>query len=241
MPIGPERCYIMLHNVPRCYGMLRDVTSCYADIALYIWCARARDSGPAPALPFRAVLLGGPIAIPGGMLMAGMKVVSMPIGDVVPYDRNPRFNDAAVEAVANSIREFGWRQPIVVDADGVIIVGHTRFKAAQSLGLTEVPVLVAADLTPEQVQAYRLADNRTGELAEWDMDLLAGELDGLADLDMSAFGFTDDISSMEFMDFDGEGDGGGSVIRNGTRFRVMVGPQMFEIPDPDHSLYAACA
>lgn len=172
--------------------------------------------------------------------MERMRVAYVPIGDVRPYEGNPRQNDQAVQAVAASIREFGWRQPIVVDADGTIVVGHTRYKAAQALGMDEVPVVRATDLTPERAQAYRLADNRTGELSEWDMDLLAQELDGLTSIDMSAFGFDEDISSMEFMEFDGEGDGGGSIIRNGTKFRCMIGPLMFEIPDPDHSLYAAC-
>lgn len=168
------------------------------------------------------------------------RIVYRTLDSIEPYYGNPRQNDAAVEAVANSIREFGFRSPIVVDADGTIIAGHTRYKAAKALGMDEVPVLVAADLTPEQVNAYRLADNKTAELAEWDMDLLAQELDCLAGLDMEQFGFDEDISSMEFMDFDGDGDGGGSVIRSGDRFRVMVGPLLFEIDDPDHSLYQAC-
>ena len=168
------------------------------------------------------------------------RIVYRTLDNIEPYDGNPRQNDAAVEAVANSIREFGFRSPIVVDADGTIIAGHTRYKAAKALGMDEVPVLVAADLTPEQVNAYRLADNKTAELAEWDMDLLAQELDGLDGLDMEQFGFDEDISSMEFMDFDGDGDGGGSIIRNGDKFRVMIGPKMFEIPDPDHTLYQAC-
>lgn len=172
--------------------------------------------------------------------MERMRVAYVPIGDVRPYEGNPRRNEEAVQAVAASIREFGWRQPIVVDADDTIVVGHTRYKAAQALGMTEVPVVRATDLTPERAQAYRLADNRTGELSEWDMDLLAQELDGLTSLDMEQFGFDEDISSMEFMEFDGEGDGGGSIIRNGTKFRCMIGPLLFEIPDPDHSLYAAC-
>ena len=172
--------------------------------------------------------------------MQKLEVRYVPIGDVSPYEGNPRRNEQAVEAVANSIREFGWRQPIVCDADGVIIAGHTRYKAAQSLGLDSVPVAYATDLTPEQVRAYRLADNKTADLAEWDMDLLAAELDALPELDMGAFGFDEDISSMEFMDFDGDGDGGGSIIRNGTKFRCMVGPKMFEIPDPTHELYRAC-
>ena len=100
-----------------------------------------------------------------------------PIKKVKPYDRNPRRNDNAVDAVAASIREFGFRQPIVVDRDGVIIVGHTRLKAAKKLGMKEVPVLVADDLTEEQVKAYRLADNKAGELAGWDFAELEEELE----------------------------------------------------------------
>ena len=96
-----------------------------------------------------------------------MQIVNMKITDVRPYEKNPRFNDDAVEAVANSIREFGWRAPIVVDKDMVIICGHTRLKAAKKLGLEEVPVHIASDLSPEQIQAYRIADNKTGEIAEW--------------------------------------------------------------------------
>ena len=145
-----------------------------------------------------------------------LRVKYVPIGDVHPYEDNPRRNDGAVQAVANSLREFGWKQPIVVDADGIIIVGHTRYKAAQALGMDDVPVVVASDLTPEQCAAYRLADNRVGELATWDNELLAQELDGLADLDMSAFGFDSgellsgaDVDDL-FEDYDGgssEGDG----------------------------------
>ena len=112
-----------------------------------------------------------------------------PVDEVSPYEGNPRRNESAVQAVANSIKEFGFRSPIVVDADGTVIAGHTRLKAAKSIGLSEVPVIVASDLTPEQVSAYRLADNKTGELAEWDVSMLAQELDGLASLDMEQFGF----------------------------------------------------
>jgi hypothetical protein len=99
-----------------------------------------------------------------------------------PYDKNPRRNDGAVEAVARSLKEFGWRQPVVVDKDNVIVVGHTRWKAAKQLGLTEVPVHVAHELTPEQAEAYRLADNQTATIAEWDMELLSLELMELKDL-----------------------------------------------------------
>ena len=120
-----------------------------------------------------------------------MKVKNMRITDIRPYEKNPRHNEGAVEAVAKSIKEFGWQQPIVVDKDMVVIVGHTRLKAAEQLGLTEVPVVVADHLTPEQVQAYRIADNKTGEIAEWDFALLPMELKDLqnADFDLSVLGF----------------------------------------------------
>lgn len=121
-----------------------------------------------------------------------MKVEDWPIDKVTPYEKNPRRNDGAVEATANSLKEFGWQQPLVVDKDGVLIVGHTRLKAAIKLGMSKVPVLVADKLSAEQVAAYRLADNKTGELADWDFDLLGGELDEIENIDMSDFGFGDD-------------------------------------------------
>jgi ParB-like chromosome segregation protein Spo0J len=123
-----------------------------------------------------------------------MEVKLVAIDSVKPYEANPRINDAAVDAVATSRREFGFRQPIVVDADGVIICGHTRWKAAKKLALAKVPVHVAKDLSPEQVKAYRIADNKTGELAEWNMDLLPIELKDLqaADFDLSLLGFDAD-------------------------------------------------
>lgn len=106
-----------------------------------------------------------------------------------PYEKNPRKNDDAVDKVAESIREFGFRQPIVVDKAGVIIAGHTRYRAAKKLGLQTVPVVVASDLTEEQVKAYRLADNKTAEFSGWDFDLLNQELFEINDIDMAAFGF----------------------------------------------------
>ena len=123
-----------------------------------------------------------------------MLIKNMKITDIRPYEKNPRFNDDAVDAVAKSIREFGWRAPIVVDSDMVIICGHTRLKAAVKLGLDEVPVHVATDLTPEQVQAYRIADNKTGEIAEWNFDILPGELQELKDseFDLTLLGFDAD-------------------------------------------------
>lgn len=117
-----------------------------------------------------------------------MKTIDIALKDIKPYENNPRINDNAVGAVAKSIEEFGFQQPLVLDKDNVIIVGHTRFKAAQKLKLETVPCVIADDLTDEQVRAYRLADNKVGELAEWDMELLNIELDEI-DLDMSEFGF----------------------------------------------------
>ena len=128
-----------------------------------------------------------------------MEIKNMKIADIHPYEKNPRFNDDAVDAVAKSISEFGWRAPIVVDKDFVIVCGHTRLKAAQKLGLTEVPVHVAADLTPEQIQAYRIADNKTAEIAEWNYDLLPLEIKELqgANFDLSLLGFdTDELDRL---------------------------------------------
>jgi hypothetical protein len=125
-----------------------------------------------------------------------MKIIDKPLAEIRPYENNPRRNDGAVDAVAASIKEFGWKVPIVVDRDGVIVAGHTRYKAAKKLGMISAPCIVADDLTPDQVRAFRVADNKTAELAEWDMDALAEELKAIAlsplDIDMEAFGFNDD-------------------------------------------------
>ena len=123
-----------------------------------------------------------------------MKITKQKIDSIRPYENNPRQNDDAVDAVAKSLQEFGWRQPIVVDEDGVIIVGHTRWKAAKKLGLKEVPVHVATDLPPDKVRAYRIADNQTSTLSEWDYDLLPIELAALqdADYDLDLLGFGED-------------------------------------------------
>ena len=122
-----------------------------------------------------------------------LKVENKPIDSIKPYENNPRDNDDAINAVANSIHEFGWQQPIVVDKDNVIIAGHTRYKAAQSLGLKQLPVVVASNLSDQQVKAYRLADNKTAELADWDTKKLDEELQDILDIDMTDFGFDEDI------------------------------------------------
>ena len=118
-----------------------------------------------------------------------MEIIKKRLEEIKPYEKNPRKNDEAVEYVANSIRDFGFKNPIIIDKDGVIVAGHTRLKAAERLGLEEVPCIMADDLTEEQVKAFRLADNKTAELAGWDFELLDLELGDLEDLVMSAYGF----------------------------------------------------
>lgn len=109
--------------------------------------------------------------------------------ELIPYVNNPRTNDQAVDSVAASIKEFGFKQPIVIDKDKVVVAGHTRLKASKKLGLKEVPCIIADDLTEEQIKAYRLADNKVAESADWDLQKLELELKALEDVDMSQFGF----------------------------------------------------
>ena len=120
-----------------------------------------------------------------------MQIINMRVDELKAYDKNPRRNDDAVEYVANSIREFGFKVPVVIDNQNTIVCGHTRVKAAIKLGMGEVPCIVADDLTPAQIKAFRLADNKVGELAMWDWDLLSDEMEELDNLgvDMSDFGF----------------------------------------------------
>ncbi len=136
-----------------------------------------------------------------------MQIIEKELSWLKPYAKNPRDNASAVEPVANSIKEFGFKVPIVATSDGEIINGHTRFKASKLLGLEKVPVIIADDLTDEQIKAFRLADNKTGELANWDFSLLDEELSDIIDLDMSDFGFEiDDLieeeSEEDLDDFD---------------------------------------
>lgn len=119
-----------------------------------------------------------------------MNVVEIPIKEIKEYEKNPRKNDEAVDYVANSIKEFGFRVPIIVDKDNVIVAGHTRLKASKKLGLKTVPCIIADDLTDEQIKAFRLADNKVAEFSLWDFDLLNQELGDLSDFDMSDFGFS---------------------------------------------------
>ena len=126
-----------------------------------------------------------------------MNIVEMQLSELIPYTNNPRHNDEAVDKVAASIREFGFKVPIIVDKNNVIVAGHTRLKAAEKLGLEIVPVIRADDLTDEQVKAFRLVDNKTQELAAWDFAKLEEELGDLKNtIDMSTFGFEIDDSDV---------------------------------------------
>ena len=118
-----------------------------------------------------------------------MEIQIKKLSEIIPYDKNPRKNDEAVKYVAESIKQFGFKVPIVIDKNNVIVTGHTRLKAAKQLKLKTVPCVIADDLTDEEVKAFRLADNKVSEAAEWDFDLLFDELDDLIDFDMEAFGF----------------------------------------------------
>lgn len=133
---------------------------------------------------------------------ARMEISMVDIGKIRMYGKNPRRNDSAVDAVAESIRNFGFKVPIVIDSGNTIICGHTRYKAARKLGMKQVPCIMADDLTPEQVRAFRLVDNKVSELAQWDFEILEAEMDDM-DFDFSAFGF----SVPEFPDTGFQGGG----------------------------------
>lgn len=147
-----------------------------------------------------------------------MDIVNRRLAEIHPYENNPRFNDEAVDAVAASIQQFGFKVPFVLDEDGVIVAGHTRHKACnrlvekygflvpkidgngnltdETIDLSQVPCVVADDLTPEQIKAFRLADNKVAELAYWNEEALAKELEEIADIDMSVFGFGEEESPL---------------------------------------------
>lgn len=119
-----------------------------------------------------------------------IEITMRKIEELTPYENNPRNNDMAVDAVAESIKQFGFKNPVIIDKDGVIVAWHTRYKAAKKLGITDIPCISANDLSDEQIKAFRLADNKTAELAEWDEDLLGKEMSGIINIDMSQFGFS---------------------------------------------------
>ena len=129
-----------------------------------------------------------------------MEVSNISLSELKEYENNPRLiNDEAIERVAASIKEFGFKVPIIVDEDNVIIAGHTRKLAAQSVGMDEVPVIIADDLTEEQIKAFRLADNKVSEFSEWDFELLYSEMETL-DIDMDLFGFDEELPDIDIDD-----------------------------------------
>lgn len=133
-----------------------------------------------------------------------MQINEFSIDELIEYDKNPRNNDDAVDAVAESIKEFGFKVPVIVDKNMVVVAGHTRLKACRKLGIQSVPCIIADDLNEEQIKAFRLADNKVSELADWDFELLGVELDEIMDIDMSVFGFdmTDEEPEPEIVEDD---------------------------------------
>ena len=137
--------------------------------------------------------------------MNKLEITYKNIDEIIPYENNPRKNDEAVQYVANSIKQFGFKVPIIIDKENVIVAGHTRYKAANELGLKEVPVILADDLTEDQIKAFRIADNKVGEKAGWDLDKLKLELEDIdLDIDMTEFGFGEFELSMLTEDMDPE-------------------------------------
>lgn len=148
-----------------------------------------------------------------------MEIIYKKIDEITPYENNPRINDDAVKYVANSIKEFGFKVPIILDKNNIIVTGHTRLKAAKKIGLKEVPTIMADDLTDEQIKAFRLADNKVSEYATWNDDLLNIELQDL-DIDMSDFGFDLEIEDIDFENLDDE--------REKTKVNVSIVFEKFE-------------
>lgn len=153
-----------------------------------------------------------------------METIIKKVSELIPYINNPRNNDNAVDAVASSIKNFGFKVPIVVDSNNEIINGHTRLKAAQKLGLEAVPVIVADDLTPEQVKAFRLADNKVGEIATWNDEMLAIELEELKNLDFDMSEFEFEISDSQIQEKDENTDS------------VLIDEKMIIIIESDNEL-----
>ena len=129
-----------------------------------------------------------------------MQIIQIKVNNLIPYENNPRNNDEATQYVAESIRNFGFKVPIIIDKNNIIVAGHTRLKAAMQLGIEEVPCIIVDDLTEEQVRAFRLADNKVGEISEWNYDLLQKELAEIVDIDMQDLGFAD-VDGLDFEQF----------------------------------------
>ena len=158
-----------------------------------------------------------------------MKITNLKLSDLKPYPNNPRINDNAVDAVAKSIKEFGFKVPIVIDKNNIIVTGHTRLKAAIKLGLKEVPAIRADDLTDDQIKAFRLADNKTGELAEWDFEKLEMELAEI-DIDMTEFEF-ELFDVIEGANPERKTDQ--SSLYNESKMLIKIGDIVIYVDDPE--------
>lgn len=167
------------------------------------------------------------------------------LSELTPYEGNPRDNEAAIDSVANSIREFGFLVPMVVDDKGVIVAGHTRYEAALSLGMLEAPCVVVSSLTPTQIDAFRVIDNKVSELASWDMDLLSQEISALKDAGIALTGFgwseeeidclaemvnEDCMSAAPIVDEDGRGQAARASSRAPSTTRIVVGEFVAFVP-----------
>lgn len=150
-----------------------------------------------------------------------IKIIEKKVADLIPYENNARINDNAVEAVANSIKEFGVKNPIIIDKDNVIVAGHTRIKACERLGIETVPCVVADDLTEEQIKAFRIADNSTAQLAEWDLEKLQAELESI-NMDMMQFGLDEQVKEIERI-IEKEAEEDGYEFKDDIEVRVHKG------------------
>lgn len=135
--------------------------------------------------------------------MNKLEIKYIPIDEIIPYKNNPRINEDAIPYVKNSIKEFGFKVPIVIDKNNVIVAGHTRLKASRELNIKEIPCIIADDLTEEQVKAFRLADNKVSEKSQWDFGKLDEELESILNIDMSMFDFDINVDELE-LDYEDE-------------------------------------
>lgn len=151
-----------------------------------------------------------------------MQIITKNISDIIPYEKNPRKNDLSVDKVAESIRQFGFKVPIVIDSNNVIVTGHTRLKSALKIGMRQIPCIVADDLSEEQIRAFRLADNKVGESSRWDMDFLQQELDDILNIDMTDFGFS-------LADLDGEDEEDEDEYYGDERERTFEAYNLYDV------------
>ena len=148
------------------------------------------------------------------------RIELLPISEILPYAKNPRKNEKSVKFVKESIRQFGFKVPIIIDSKREIVCGHTRLLAAKSLGLSEVPCIIADDLTYEQIKAFRLADNKVGEFSDWDIELLNNELSEIAEIDMGDFGFSDEQEEQQEITEDEVPEEVEPVCKNGEIWKL---------------------